>query len=143
MYIFVGQKTTKVLKVLKALKLISSFVPESCASLVQPLDTRMNKNFKDKVSELINELEELERNPRKWQEGNFTIGDRRILVTHCVGNAWEQPHELRKDVIVKLFRQVGLPLNVDRSEDSKPHVKDLSDLVIGDWKQGGLDSNLN
>lgn len=51
--VFAGQKTTSVLTAFRASKTVTSFIPEGCTGLVQPLDTAVNKTIKAKISELL------------------------------------------------------------------------------------------
>lgn len=81
--VFAGQKTTSVLTAFRASKTVTSFIPEGCTALVQPLDTAVNKTIKAKISELLNQ--EMDKNFEFWESGKFTIGDRRILMTWVVG----------------------------------------------------------
>lgn len=46
-------------------------------------------------------------------------------------------------MIIQSFRHVGLTLKVDSSEDHMIRVKYLSNLVVSDWKEGGVECNLN
>ena len=56
-------------------------------------------------------------------------------MTHWVREAWTRLHEEYKDIIIKTFRQVGLTLNPDGSEDIKLKIKDLLRITIGDFKR--------
>jgi hypothetical protein len=38
---------------------------------------------------------------------------------------------------------VGITLPIDGTQDSQLTIKGLEDLEIGDWREGGLDCNLN
>ncbi|KAH0606088.1 uncharacterized protein H6S33_003749 [Morchella sextelata] len=139
--VFAGQKTAKVLTAFRHSNTVTSFIPEGYTGLVQPLDTAVNKILKGKISELLDL--ELDKNRSLWEEGQFTVGDRRILMTWVVAEAWDWLHQERKELIVKSFRQVGISLAIDGSEDSEIKVKGLDNLEIGDWSEGGLDCNLN
>jgi hypothetical protein len=59
--VFAGQKTPAVLNAFRASKTVTSFIPEGCTSLVQPLDTAVNRIFKDYISVLLDQ--EMEKNP--------------------------------------------------------------------------------
>ena len=56
-------------------------------------------------------------------------------MTFQVADAWKKVHEEHKETIIKPFRQVGLSLNPDGSEDSELKIKDLLDIVVGDYNQ--------
>lgn len=51
--VFASQKTSAVLKAFRKSKTVTSFIPEGCTGLVQPLGTAINKTLKAKISELI------------------------------------------------------------------------------------------
>jgi hypothetical protein len=139
--VFAGQKTPQVLNAFRASRTITSFIPEGCTSLVQPLDTAINRILKDHISDLLDE--EIDRNPSLWDSGRFTVGDRRVLMTWNVGEAWDWLHREKSQLIVKAFQQVGITLPIDGSLDSELKIKGLEGLEIGDWQVGGLDCNLN
>lgn len=139
--VFAGQKTPSVLNAFRASKTTTSFIPEGCTSLVQPLDTAVNRIFKDHISNLLDN--EMDRNPDLWDSGRFTVGDRRILMTWIVGETWDWLHQEKSELIIKSFRQVGITLPIDGAQDSELMIKGLEDLEIGDWREGGLDCNLN
>jgi hypothetical protein len=56
-----------------------------------------------------------------------SVYERRILMTHWVTHAWEKVHKELKDTIIKTFRQVGLSLNPDGSEDSE--LNEMGDTI--------------
>ncbi|RPA89208.1 hypothetical protein L873DRAFT_1849419 [Choiromyces venosus 120613-1] len=100
-----------------------SSIPAGCTSLVQPLDVSVNKPLKDRLRYLTNEpIFELESMAEfeKW-----TIRDRRIIATHCVGKAFYEFHNEKGEVIHRSFRKVGLPLRNDGSLDHELDVKGL------------------
>lgn len=138
--VFAGQKTPAVLTAFRSSNTVTSFIPEGCTGLVQPLDTAVNKTLKSKISELLDE--EHDKNPI-WTTGQFRLGDRRILMTWVIGEAWDWLHREKKELIVSSFWHVGISLVVDGSQDYELKIKGLEDLVIGDWREGGLDCNLN
>ena len=71
----------------------------------------------------------------KQKAGKFTIRERRVLITFQVADAWKKVYEEYKETIIKTFCQVGLSLNPDGSEDLELKIKDLSDIVVGDYNQ--------
>ena len=74
-------------------------------------------------------------NIAQWNANKYTVGRRRIMLSHWVGDAWIKFHEFHQDTIIKLFRQVGLSLAVDGSEGAELKIKDLPDIEIGDWEE--------
>ena len=92
------------------------FVPAGCTSIIQPLDVSYNAPFKKKVEEYA--LKHMNDNLEDYLHGKFTAGERRILITHWVGDAWE---ELSKDlhIAVRLFKKCGISTAAEGSEDFK------------------------
>jgi hypothetical protein len=50
-----------------------------------------------------------------------------------VAKAWKILHEQHKDTIINTFRNLGLSLNPDGSEDSELKIRDLSGIEVGDY----------
>jgi hypothetical protein len=71
----------------------------------------------------------------EWEVGKFPIGERRVLLTYWVARAWKRLHLEYKDTIIKTFRNVGLSLNPDGSQDEELKIKDLPDITIGDYRR--------
>ena len=53
-------------------------------------------------------------------------------MTQWVGNAWEELHRVHRDLIIKTFRQTGLSLNPDGSEDLELKIRDLPGIKVRD-----------
>lgn len=70
----------------------------------------------------------------QWNKEKYVVGDRRIMLTQWVGQAWKEFHEDSFDVIHRAFRKLGLSLTIDGSEDDELHVEDLSEVEVGDWR---------
>lgn len=125
-------KTPAVLQKMRSHGIIPSLIPGGCTSLVQPLDVAINKPFKDLIREhtdmAIFRAETIE-NIQKW-----SVRQRHILTTCCVGEVFYRFHEEKKDIICRVFRKVGLSLQVDGSEDSELDIKGFSGLEIGNWR---------
>jgi hypothetical protein len=49
--------------------------------------------------------------------------------------AFERVHLEHKDVIISCFKNVGLSLAVDGSEDHLLKIRDLPDITVGDWQR--------
>lgn len=126
-----SHKTPAVLDKLRSHNITPSLIPGGCTSLIQPLDVSINKPFKEILREFtdtaIFESESVEAFD-KW-----TVSDRRILTTSCVGDTFYKFHLDKGDLIRKVFRKVGLSLPVDGSCDHELDIKGFSGLEIGDW----------
>jgi len=67
---------------------------------------------------------------QKW-----TVRQRRILTTSCVGDAFYKFHLEKGKIIRQVFRKLGLFLPTDGSCDSELDIKGFAGLEIGDWHQ--------
>jgi hypothetical protein len=55
------------------------------------------------------------------------------LLTHWVARAWKRLHLEYKDTIINTFRNVGLSLNPNGSEDTEIKIKGLLDIQVSDY----------
>src|SRR5271155_854134 len=124
---------------LAKLNVTTSIIPGGCTGYVQVLDVSVNKLNKQYIEE--EEEKWIDENMEQYKAGRYSIGDRRILMTHWVTHAWEKVHKEHKDTIIKTFRQVGLSLNPDGSEDSELKIKDLPGIVVGDYNRPAIISD--
>ena len=78
--------TEPVMELFHSNSIVPSLIPAGCTSLLQPLDVSVNKPLKGKIRELTDEVildcESVE-SFEKW-----SVGQRRILTTNCVGETW-------------------------------------------------------
>lgn len=126
-----SHKPPAVLDILCRNKIKPSLIPASCTGLLQPLDVSVNKPLKAKIRDLTDEaILDCENEFEKW-----TVGDRRILTTWCVGDAWYQFCVEKQDLVKRVFRKVGLSLPIDGSADCELDIKGFSGLDIGDWQR--------
>jgi hypothetical protein len=65
----------------------------------------------------------------------------RVLMTRCVGKAWEQFYITRQEVVVQSFRKLGLSLPIDGSCDAELSIKGLDPEVLRsglkEWRTRG------
>jgi len=132
-----AHKTDQVLQLLHSHKIIPSLIPAGCTSLVQPLDVSINKPIKGRIRELtdeaILECESVE-SFEKW-----SVSQRRVLTTNCVGDAWYQFCLEKKELVEKVFRKVGLSLPADGSKDVELDIKGFEGIEVGDWNIGRIE----
>ena len=143
--------TDQVLSTLRANDILPSMIPPGCTGLVQPLDVSVNKPFKSILRDVLDDLlDDYEvRHQVNLRELNrldsSAIGERRILVTHAVAQAWEQftSSQASKELVISTFRKLGLTLPIDGSCDDELSIKGIDSalLQIGDWREGGLGEN--
>jgi DDE superfamily endonuclease len=136
---FAPQMTKSVMAEFKKINCITSYIPGGCTSFVQVLDVSLNKTLKALVAQAAKD--HANKYASQYEEGGFTVGDRRVLLTKWVGKAWERLHIEYKDTIVRTFRQVGLSLNPNGSEDHEIKIKGLDGIVVGNYTQETIDED--
>jgi hypothetical protein len=124
-----------------------AFIPEGMTPYLQPVDTHINKPLKSRIAQFLEERIEV-----GWRSGfpgkkPVAIRERRILMTKCVADAWEELHREKPHLIRKSFQETGIALDPLGPEDDKLRVRDLDGLAgdIGDYDdyvEGGLNCNL-
>lgn len=128
-------KTPAVLKTLRHHKIMPSLIPAGCTSLVQPLDVSINKLLnaciRDLTDEAILDCERVE----EFEKGS--VGQRWVLTTWCVGDAWYLFCIEKQDIIKRVFRKVGLSLPIDGSADHELDIKGFGEIDI-ELETGGL-----
>jgi len=128
-----SHKTPAVLELLNNSNITPSLIPSGCTGLVQPLDVSINKPLKELVRDLTDQrIFDLESAAdfERW-----TVGDRRVMTTHCVGEAFDQFHTTKANLISRSFRKTGLSLPINGSLDSELDIKGFTNLEIGNWRE--------
>jgi hypothetical protein len=134
---FAPQMTQGLRKEFKKLNYTTSYIPGGCTGFVQPLDVSLNKPLKALVAQYA--ADHADKFYNKYVAGDFTVGERRILLTQWIGDAFDELHVKYKKTIIETFQRVGLSLNLDGSEDYKLKIKGLDDIKVGDFKRKDLD----
>ncbi|RPB00518.1 hypothetical protein L873DRAFT_1564006, partial [Choiromyces venosus 120613-1] len=121
--------TPEVLQKLHSASITTSLIPSGCTGLLQPLDTAVNKPFKQYLREYTDAYTLRKQSTiQKW-----STSDKRIMVTHVVGEAWAIFQQEKKELITKAFRDVGVTLPIDGSQDQDIHIKGFDNITVGDW----------
>jgi hypothetical protein len=127
-------KTSAIKDRLKESYILSAMIPPGCTGILQPLDTAVNKPFK----ELLREETELYMD--SWEDAGedidkWTTSDKRVMVTHVVVAAWERFCCTKKTLVQKAFKDVGLSISPDGLEDNLLSIKgyEHGKPEIGDW----------
>jgi hypothetical protein len=126
------KETKSLVEEFKKLNTTISVIPGGCTGYLQPLDVSCNKIMKN----IIRQCEEnhYDANPNEWDEGKYSPGNRRVLVTHWVAKAWNILYTDRKNTIINTFKNVGISLNPDSSEDHLLSIWDLPNITIREWR---------
>jgi hypothetical protein len=88
--------------------------------------------LKARIEELADQY--IDEHEVEWVEGRYSVGQRRVLLTKWVGQAWDDMHTEDGDMIRQAFRQVGLGLPIDGSQDHEIKIKDFPEVQVGNWK---------
>lgn len=125
--------TEDVLQDLRGRKITTALIPTGCTSLLQPLDTAVNKPFKDWLAEAAFSYVE-KHDPdgiKKW-----SVPDKRVMTTHTVAAACKRLSE-QPDLVINAFYQCGISIKPDGSEDHKIRIKDVPSEAINfnNWEK--------
>ena len=104
-----SQKTAAVKETFKRLNTLPVMVPPGCTSLVQPLDVCINHSFKERIEALSHE--HYHQNINGWTDQKFTAGERRILMTKWVAQAWKDISKDLVETVIRSFRKCGISPN--------------------------------
>jgi hypothetical protein len=128
---FRAHNTTEVMAAFKKLKTTVSLIPGGCTGFVQVLDVALNKPMKMLIAQEADD--HYDAHIEQWTAGKYTVGERRIMLTHWVARAWKRLHIEYKDTIITAFRNVGMSLNPNGLEDGELKIKALDGITVGDW----------
>ena len=122
------QKTLSVQTMLKdECNTITVLVLPGCISLVQPLNVVFNSPFKQAVDTLA--TSHMEAHVSDYLHGNFTAGERRILLTKWLGQAWEEV-STDKDAVVRGFKKCKISVAVNGAEDDEINIKGFENYKV-------------
>jgi hypothetical protein len=76
---FAPQMTKSLRDEFKKINCTTSYIPGSCTGFIQVLDISLNKPLKELVAEQASN--HADKYYKKYTEGGFTVGDRRVLLT--------------------------------------------------------------
>ena len=127
--------TPAILSTLRSHRIIPSIIPGGCTGLLQPLDTAVNKPFKEYLREYTDiYLDEQAVNGHDMTTSS--VSDKRILTTHVVARAWSAFCQQKPYLIRKAFRDVGVTLPISGSCDDEIHIKGFTaaEVALGDWR---------
>ena len=113
--VYKGQLNDTVLAEFKRINCTCSFIPSRTTGFIQVCDVAINKPLKDRIAELAEIYYDTYKD--QWIENKYTVGDRRVMLTKWVGQAWDDLHCYNSKSIRQAFRDVGLSLPTDGSQD--------------------------
>ncbi len=102
-------------------------VPAGCTSLVQPLDVSFNGVVKSVVERLQNE--HMHQNLEKYINGTIPAGQRRILISKWVGEAWTEVSK-NKEMITRGFEKCGISVPIDGSKHEMIQIRGLENYRV-------------
>ena len=123
-------KTPTVLSKLQESGVTVSLIPGGCTGLLQPLDTALNKPFKQYLQDFTERYVDERVDIETW-----SVSDKRVMVTHVVAQAWNVFCQEKRLLIQKSFQDVGLTLPLDGTQDHKLRIKGFDRIEVGDWRQ--------
>ena len=138
-----SHKTKPVKKLLKKNDVTLSLVPAGCTGIALPVDISFNRPFKDMLKEEIDkEFERADNNIDPDDiTGSSAVGEMRVMMTKCVGEAWEKFCREKREVIIRSFRCIGAFLPIDGSSDGEISINGLPTpnlmTALKDWKTRG------
>ena len=130
-------KTSQIKKKLKKKDyILSAVIPGGCTGILQPLDTTVNKPFKE-LLRVETETYMDEREDREGENYKWTTSDKRIIVIFIVVAAWERFCTTKQELVWKAFKNVGLSISLDGIEDHLLAIKgyEHGKPEIGDWSR--------
>ncbi|KAI8416070.1 hypothetical protein FOFC_02379 [Fusarium oxysporum] len=110
-----------------------ALIPAGCTSLLQPLDTTINRVFKQFYREEMDiyELEEERKGKTQW-----TVSERRIMTTWIVYRAWERIKK-EQDMIRDSFLRSGITTRPDGSQDHLISINGIENIDFSGWENAG------
>jgi transcriptional/translational regulatory protein YebC/TACO1 len=123
-------KTAEIKRKLREQNITVAMIPSGCTCLLQPLDTAVNKPFKEWLEEAIDEYEE-RIIAEKGSDFKWSVSDKRVMITHVVARACERLNSAEgAEIVRKSFLNCGISILPDGSEDSFIKIKGIKDDEI-------------
>ena len=120
-----AQTQPEFLEKLRAVSCSRFLTPPECTDLTQAVDAGLGRNVKVLTAKEFECWLEYDENLEKWEDGKLSASDKRILITHWVGAAWEKLFSNKDYHPDRYFERTGCLLTLDGSEDDKVNVQGL------------------
>ena len=121
-------KTPEILDHLKSINILPTLIPPGCTSILQPLDTAVNKPFKQWLQEATDQyIEAIEANQPNFK---WTTSNKCIMTTFIVTTAAKHFQEEKKELVQRAFIQCKISIRPDGSEDSQIKFKGIPNDAI-------------
>jgi len=101
-------------------------IPVGCTSLLQPLDTAVNKPFKGWLREATEDYLD---SMSKGEVLKWTVSDCRIITTHVVAAATRKLSK-NAELVRKAFLKYEINIYIDSSQDHLVKIKDILNELI-------------
>jgi hypothetical protein len=82
---FQAYNTAEAIAALRKLKTTVSLIPSGCTSFVQVLDVALNQPMKMLIKQEADD--HYNTHIEQWTNGKYTVGERRVMLTHWVARA--------------------------------------------------------
>jgi hypothetical protein len=108
----------------------TALIPAGCTSLLQPLDTTVNKLFKQYYREEMDiyELEAARNGKTEW-----TVSERRIMTTIIVKKAWDRVKR-HPEMIRESFLRAGITTSPTGRQDHLISIKGVENIDLTGWE---------
>lgn len=116
-------KTQPIKNKLKEHNTTLALIPGGCTSLVQPLDTAINRPFKQWLQEETDKYTESKEN-ELGDDMKWSVGDKRVMITHIVSRTIQRLKQ-HTEMVEKAFLNCGISVRPDGSEDNVIAIKDI------------------
>lgn len=124
-------KTELLRSKLKEASIEIAMIPPGLTGLLQPLDTHINKVMK----QFMKEETEIYVDNREDEMGiveKWSVSQKRVMCTHVVARAWERLCNDKSQVVIKSFKDTGIYMPSNKSEDAKIRIKGFEGFDVGD-----------
>ena len=92
------------------------------------MDVVFNRPFKAAVEKEA--TQHLQENLSAYVTGQINAGERRVLITKWIANAWENVSS-NVDMVIRSFRKCGISVAIDGSEDDDINIEGLAEYSVG------------